>query len=770
MVETLAEFFLRVTGKEILPYQERYGNDPFLHTLLTVATGLGKTDAVLIPWIFAQYSGHPQVPTRLIIVLPRQNLTEQTARTARQRVTAAGLDAKVRVLELMAGSKDNSETLGPEEPAIIVCTQDMYLSRALNRGYARRPPRWPIDFALFNNDCQIVFDEVQLMNDGLATSTQLAAMRDTFGTFGLAPCVWMSATVDPRWLDTVDFRARRAEIRIIELADTDRERSVVQKRYYAKKQIARALEQCRAPAGCANFALEQHRAGERTLIIANTVNRAREIYSEIKKQASGAVLLHSRFRPADRRRQLQKLEAIPPEGQIVVSTQVLEAGIDISANRLITDIAPWGSIVQRLGRTNRYGELDQASVWWVDLPLHSKVKGNDLEKVFAPYQPQDIEAAVAKLEGLESAAPADLPQEDGPPPWRYVLRRADLFDLFDTSPDLSGNEIDISRFIRSGEEKDVYLAWRNWEGLEPDSDAPEIDDDEVCPVPIGEAREFARKHVLYRWDFVQEEWRPADRDKLFPGMLLMTAARGGGYKPDEGWSPESKTAVGPVENTGAPAESDASDPLSFGFRRQLLRDHSDDVVKELKHILNRLPHKSLDNCRPDLERAAALHDWGKAHPVMQETLRCGEVTNDILAKSEKPGGHRRRHFRHELASALAMLATGESDLATYVVAAHHGRIRVSIRSMPGEPERMTRGILEGEELPACEPATGAITPKVTLLLDAMRLGIRNGGPISWTDRVIRLRYRFGPLRLSYLEMLLRAADERASASRREAAG
>ena len=176
MHESYPEFFRTVTGNSILPYQERYGSNPFSPTLLIIPTGLGKTDAVLLPWLYARASG-THAPTRLIIVLPRQNLTAQTARNARERRDKAGFsNDNIKVLEPMAGSDDNKEKLRPDEAAIIVCTQDLYFSRALNRGYARRPPRWPIDFALYNQDCLIVLDEIQLMDDALATSAQLAAV------------------------------------------------------------------------------------------------------------------------------------------------------------------------------------------------------------------------------------------------------------------------------------------------------------------------------------------------------------------------------------------------------------------------------------------------------------------------------------------------------------------------------------------------------------------------------------------------------------------
>ena len=302
-------------------------------------------------------------------VLPRQNLTTQTAKVARERVKAAGLD--VLVIELLAGSDDNDEDLRPDQPAIIVATQDLFFSRALNRGYARRPPRWPVDFALYNQDCLIVLDEIQLMDDALATSTQLAAFRERFGVFGDAPCIWMSATVNPDWLRTVDFRI---EPRVIRLGDDDRAHELVNQRIQAENRLSPAPEECRTPPGCAAFVLKRHRPGTRSLIIANTVPRARQIFAAVRKEFAGAVLLHSRFRPGDRRRAANALEEVPAEGQIVVTTQVLEAGVDITSRLLVTDLAPWGSLVQRFGRVNRYGDDVDAEIWWVDEPSSSKAK------------------------------------------------------------------------------------------------------------------------------------------------------------------------------------------------------------------------------------------------------------------------------------------------------------------------------------------------------------------------------------------------------------
>lgn len=761
----LSEFFLSITGKEILPYQVRYGADPFTPTLLNVPTGLGKTDAVLVPWLHTKATGISS-PTRFIFTLPRRNLTEQTAKIARERVTAAGLKDRVKVLELMGGSGDNREHLAPDQPAILIGTEDILLSRALNRGYARNPFRWPVDFALLNNDCLWVFDEIQLLSDGLATSAQLAAFRDAYRTYGRTPSVWMSATADISWLQTVDFSP---DLRTIELDDTDLRNDLVRRRLHSPKSISAAPSSCLSPSGAAEFAVAQHRTGETTLVIVNTVTRALEIAASVRKLTHlEPLLLHSRFRPAERALHAARLDALPPEGKIVISTQVLEAGIDISAHRLITDLAPWSSLVQRFGRVNRYGDLDTSEIRWIDPgPLDTK----DAQRLLGPYQWEEVEPAIANLRRLDSASPAALPRVSAPPPWQHVLRRADLLDLFDTSSDLSGNHIDVSRFIRSGQERDCYLAWRSWAGDAPPDDSPALSDAELCPVPIDELRAFGRKHELFTWDFLEKAWVKVDIKFCYPGMKLLTQTSQGGYVSSLGWFPSSKAVVTAIPTQSPkPEEAFEADPRSWAGIRQTLLEHTRMVVAAMQELLVSVPLGGLADVEGELREAASLHDWGKGHDVMQRTLHGNAERTELLAKQIRGQGaqrHERRFFRHELASALAILQSGGSDLAAYLAAAHHGRIRVTLRSMPGEQRPpysalFARGIWHGDTLPACDLAPDVIRPSQTLSLTVMQLGESEDSKLSWTGRALLLRDRFGPFRLAFLELLLRAADERAS--------
>ena len=204
------------------------------------------------------------------------------------------------------------------------------------------------------------------------------------------------------------------------------------------------------PKDMAALIAEKHERGTLTLAIVNTVERAQEVYRALTNARgkllpdAEKVLVHSRFREEDRRKK-NKAIARKPEGGglVVVATQAVEAGVDISARTLITELAPWPSMVQRFGRCNRTGEC-AGQVFWVDVE----------DKNAAPYEAEDMQSARAVMKSLEkkSAGPADLAKLDddalGGPDHPVVVRRRDVVGLFDTTPDLSGSYLDVSQYVR----------------------------------------------------------------------------------------------------------------------------------------------------------------------------------------------------------------------------------------------------------------------------------------------------------------------------------
>ena len=75
-------------------------------------------------------------PRRLAYCLPMRVLVEQTITEAESWIKTLGL-SKIKVHPLLGGEVDDDWALCPEREAILVGTQDMLLSRALNRGYAQ---------------------------------------------------------------------------------------------------------------------------------------------------------------------------------------------------------------------------------------------------------------------------------------------------------------------------------------------------------------------------------------------------------------------------------------------------------------------------------------------------------------------------------------------------------------------------------------------------------------------------------------------------------
>src|SRR5579875_469394 len=207
MTISFDHFFRTATGgRDPYTYQKRFAEAESLPHLLRAPTGAGKTATAILGWLWRYVHNGKPTPRRLIYCLPMRVLVEQSTREADKWIRNLKLDVPVHVL--MGGVESEKWFLYPENPAVLIGTQDMLLSRALNRGYAASRFHWPIDFGLLNNDCLWIFDEPQLMGSGVSTSAQLAGLRAALGTFGPCPSVWMSATLEPSWLDTIDFRGK----------------------------------------------------------------------------------------------------------------------------------------------------------------------------------------------------------------------------------------------------------------------------------------------------------------------------------------------------------------------------------------------------------------------------------------------------------------------------------------------------------------------------------------------------------------------------------
>jgi CRISPR-associated endonuclease/helicase Cas3 len=584
--------------------------------------------------------------------------------------------------------------------------------------------------------------------------------------------------------------------------------------------------------GFASRILEEHSKlsngefGKITLVVCNTVDQACRTFEALRAagRTDGLELVHSRFRPAEREewreRFLSRSACVSGVDRIIVATQVVEAGVDISAGCLITELAPWPSLVQRFGRCARYG--GSGNVLIVD-------RGRD-EKQAAPYQPEELDSAwetiqllhdvgIKVLEDHEASLGEEACQRLYPYAPAHLLMRKEFDELFDTTPDLTGADLDISRFIRSGDERDLQVFWLDIPADRKGEPAHTPPEDykphrrELCAVPFLKARDWLcgeetktnKKPKLrggiraWVWDWLDGEWVEATRASLFPGRVVCVASACGGYRTDRGFDAEWSASVPPVVETAVAQETQAlekaddqqdGEQLSFNPWKTIAC-HTKEVADHARLMAQALGLP--DNLQDLLELAALWHDWGKSHPAFQGAIRgANRPPRTDLAKGPERAWRRppdmyrylddsetRPAFRHELASALGLFALLEAyapkhdallgpwvtafeqmkqplpkqepslpptplierllkckaedfDLVAYLVASHHGKVRVGLHAAPKDQDYRDRdgrglpirGIREGDRLPSVALVPGEPPiPEVTLTLSPAAVGL-----------------------------------------------
>ncbi len=813
------DFFEKASCHEPYPWQIKVAEQG-LPTLIQVPTGTGKTEGVLIAWLYRKLN-HPNTavreatPNRLILASPMRTLVDQQKGTVEKTLLNLGLEhLPVSILEGGMTRRDNSwrEIIG--EPSILIGTIDMLISRALNRGYGSTIGARPLEFGIINNDSHWIFDEIQLMGPSLPTSRQLDSFRNQFGTFFPCYSTWMSATPNKSHMKTIDNPDINSTV-TLDFDDTSHIN--LKKCIEAKKKVSQlqVTDDVTPIDAMVKSALDMHDHGTRTILICNTVNSAKQVYENLKKKMSSSdrdeipvYLLHSQFRPFDRfeHSKLALNETIGEKGIIIISTQVIEAGVDISAKLLITEVAPGPSILQRIGRCNRSGEFDIANVFWVKAsPSKSGLP--------LPYNEKDIDQAINTLVHIEGKELTSHElhdhflhaQDEFPQPFQ-VLRKKDFTQLFDNSLDLSGTEIDVSRFIRESDDIDVFICWREVaeDGLSSSPTSENIRSDELCRINIIAVKKWLEgkeKDVWFNSNRRTKEkdvWRVIGSvENIRPGMTLVCNSKIGGYNNELGFDASLKVPVDPVnldveqtldsKNVTVEVESDLIEGDKASFIGQLvsIRTHLDDAEREAKNILDRINCQEIDHkFRRSIETAAANHDIGKVHSVFQSAMAKSipeGITSDVdrfkpLAKSvsDKHISYDKQYFRHELAS-LAILrehsnvimsefSEFEKSLVQYLVASHHGKVRVTVRGFPDEvlnnfeEEELTiLGVSHGEQI-AGLVTSKCLIPETTVDLNFLKLGSEN----SWTSTVSTLFDEIGPIKLAFMESVVRLADWEAS--------
>lgn len=332
---------------------------------LTVPTGGGKTLASLR---FALNHAQNHSMDRVFYIIPYTSIIDQNAQEVRQILEDR--DGQGRFLDRVV--LEHHSNLTPEEEthrrnllaenwdAPVVFTTQVQFLEALFGGRTRSARRM---HQLANS--VIIFDEVQTLPINCIHMLNLA-LRFLVHSCG-ATVVLCTATQPP--LDKIEAQYRALTIQP--------EQRIIQneQELFQKLQRVQVLDERRVDGWdepqIAELVERQLQEKGSVLIVVNTKKSARALYAALAdRRIAGAHLYHlsTNMCPAHRLAILSKIKKeLGNERVLCVSTQLIEAGVDIDFGAVVRYIAGLDSVTQSAGRCNRHGhQKGLGNVWIVN--------------------------------------------------------------------------------------------------------------------------------------------------------------------------------------------------------------------------------------------------------------------------------------------------------------------------------------------------------------------------------------------------------------------
>ncbi|MGH3087122.1 MAG: CRISPR-associated helicase Cas3' [Rubrobacteraceae bacterium] len=306
---------------------------------LTLPTGLGKT-LTAASLAFELREMLPAPKRRVFIVLPFLSIIDQTAKVYDELLGGPATSTLMQSHSLSERAYDEAEGRDAEflldtwDSEIVITTFDQFLLSLLG-DRSRHQMR-------FHNlaDAIVVFDEVQTLPAKMwdLLNHSVAQLTETLNSHAII----MSAT-QPGFITGA------------------RELVNPPQTYYEKFKRYRLVLKHKQPMRLEDFVEETRSRREelerfRVLVTLNTRSSAREVRDALADGWNApAHFLTADVTPKDRLAAIREIKEFKDEPCLVVSTQVIEAGVDIDMDLVMRDFAPLDSLIQVAGRCNRNG-------------------------------------------------------------------------------------------------------------------------------------------------------------------------------------------------------------------------------------------------------------------------------------------------------------------------------------------------------------------------------------------------------------------------------
>jgi len=364
--------------------------------LLTLPTGLGKT-LVGARWALEERKRRKgTAPPRVIVALPFLSITEQTQKVYRELLEQGSSQGPIvleshsladRTYELEDGCVDGSTSeffIDTWKSEVVITTFDQILHAIFDPA-----PRHLMRFHALC-DAIIILDEVQVLPCRLWDPIRRvleALVKETE-----TRVLMMTATQPGFMSGALDLAGTQPAIRS-RYRKFDRYRFILSHR--GVQHIDAFLS------GLIEATAHWIRGGQRVLVTFNTRGSARTALEALAPCMMGSPIhfLTADVTPRDRLESISRIRSLERgEPCIVVTTQCIEAGVDIDMTHVIRDFAPLDSLVQVAGRCNRHGQNPSCDVLIVSLTDDRGRRFADM--IYDPVLLASTEEALAEITSL----------------------------------------------------------------------------------------------------------------------------------------------------------------------------------------------------------------------------------------------------------------------------------------------------------------------------------------------------------------------------------
>jgi CRISPR-associated endonuclease/helicase Cas3 len=302
---------------------------------------------------FALHHAYRYKKKHIIYVAPYQSIIDQNAKEIKKAIgnERIVLEHHCNIIPENVEEKAKYKLLTENYNSPIIVTTLVQFLNTLFKDSIRNIRRM---YSLLNS--VIIFDEVQSIPVCVIKLYNLAINFLT--EFGQSTVVLCSATQPP-----FDFLDKSALLPAQNMINNIEQYSDIFKRTEIVDETQRVCGGMSVE-DLTDFVLEKTKSVNQVLIVVNTKKCAKRVYESLKKKYDGRgyEILHlsTNMYPKHRLERIdeikEKLEA--RKKLICVSTQCIEAGVNLSFQAVIRSLAGLDSIIQAAGRCNRHAEIE----------------------------------------------------------------------------------------------------------------------------------------------------------------------------------------------------------------------------------------------------------------------------------------------------------------------------------------------------------------------------------------------------------------------------